>query len=850
MASCFWRLCLVIAFAMVIARPSATIRTGSPASGWYHEAKPSVDLTKSARTKIAAGDYTAAEEIFARGVRLARERKDPIALARYLSAVAGARRARFEYQGAMKAYQESREIAESAGDWLDLAAVDLNLSGLYEEVWDFDSAWRAAQEGLAVARREPTAYYQPALLLQVVRLSAERLTPQDAIPTLLEAIDSARRNQPLGSTEAQVWSWLGREYLTRGNLVSAEEAFERALYLRRWAAKRDLGWSYLDLGDLRLRRAENCPPGPEREAWLREAEIFTQRAEDEDRRGAVNLESFLLRQQLGRIRLARGDIPGALEELGAAVELASVWRGGVLPSFTSLGGTTAEIEDKVLDEFIETAADYGLKTHNERWISESFLARELSRAANLGSGRALANAIRNRLPPQFWAVLGQLRAEETRLHGAEDAGPQGTSESPAANRLRLELARMEAGAGFGLNFEKSENFRTERSLVHYQKGLRDSVVLLSFHLGVRQSFLWAATRNSLSVYRLPPKDQIGSMAARFRALIETGREMNRPEREQLAGDLYTVLFGQLNPREAGKPEWLISPSDELLQLPFAALMVRGQARRRESVARDQQARRRESVARDQQEEKSYLAELHSVEIASGSPSVSSPSGRNGRFLGVGDPIYNSADSRLATTHAGFWGLGAFWMVHPGEDQLNRLPGSGLEVESSAREWQDSTVLEGANARKQRFKQALNPTPSVIHLATHVLTSRTGTNEAFLAFGLDPRGRPELMGTSEVAMLSVPGSLVVMTGCESAGGDLRAGIGLENLARAWTLAGASAVIATEWPMTDSRGEFLRQFYRNLPGQSPAEALRQTQTAMIHSGGAPNVWASYQIYRGEE
>ncbi|HEY6344522.1 MAG TPA: CHAT domain-containing protein [Bryobacteraceae bacterium] len=845
MASCFWRLCLVIAVAVVIARPSATIRTGSPESGWY-KAKLSQALAKSAHPKIAAGDYTAAEEIFALGVRLAQERKDRVALARYLSGVAGARHARFEYQNAMKAYQESREIAESAGDWLDLAAVDLNLSALYEEVWDLDSAWRAAQEGLAAARREPTAYYQPALLVQVARLSAERFTPQDAVPTLLEAIDSARRNQQV-SLEAQAWSWLGREYLDGGDLKSAEEPFERAFYLRRWFMKRDLGLSYIDLGELRLRQAENCPPGPDREARLREAEIFTQRAEDEERRGAVDIERLRLRQQLGRIRLARGDVPGALEELGAAVELASVWRGGVPPSFTSLGGATAEIEDQVLDEFIETAADYGLKTHSERWISESFLARELSRAANLGSGRALANAIRNRLPAQFWTVLGQLRSEETHLHGSEHG------ESAAANRFRLELAAMEAEAGFGLNFEKSENFRTERSLVQYQGGLRDSVVLLSFHLGTRQSFLWAATRNSLSVYRLPPKDQIGAMAARFRRLIETGSAMTRPEDKRLAEDLYTVLFGQLNPREAGKPEWLVSPSDELLQLPFAALMVPGQAGRPESVARDQQARRRESVARDQ-EETFYLAELHSVEIASGGPSLSTPSGTPSetktRFLGVGDPIYNQADSRLATTHTWFSGLWPFGKLHSGEDQLNRLPGSGFEVESSAKEWQQSTVLEGANARKQRFQQALNTAPSVIHLATHVLTSGAGTNEAFLAFGLDAGGRVELMGTSEVAMLSVPGSLVVMTGCESAGGDQRAGIGLENLARAWTLAGASAVIATEWPMKDSRGEFLRQFYRNLPGQAPAEALRQTQAAMIHSGGGPDVWASYQIYRGGE
>ena len=37
----------------------------------------------------------------------------------------------------------------------------------------------------------------------------------------------------------------------------------------------------------------------------------------------------------------------------------------------------------------------------------------------------------------------------------------------------------------------------------------------------------------------------------------------------------------------------------------------------------------------------------------------------------------------------------------------------------------------------------------------------------------------------------------MTGCESASGDLRAGVGLDNLTRACTLAGASAFTWKTW-----------------------------------------------------
>jgi CHAT domain-containing protein len=144
---------------------------------------------------------------------------------------------------------------------------------------------------------------------------------------------------------------------------------------------------------------------------------------------------------------------------------------------------------------------------------------------------------------------------------------------------------------------------------------------------------------------------------------------------------------------------------------------------------------------------------------------------------------------------------------------------------------------------------LSPPPAVIHLATHVLTPEAQPDQAFLAFGLDANARAELLATSDVAMLHVPGSLVVMTGCATGTGDPRAGVGLEGLTRAWAIAGARAVVATEWPVQDSSGELLASFYRYSHEFSPAEALRRSQVEMIHSGtafAAPVYWASYQVF----
>jgi CHAT domain-containing protein len=112
----------------------------------------------------------------------------------------------------------------------------------------------------------------------------------------------------------------------------------------------------------------------------------------------------------------------------------------------------------------------------------------------------------------------------------------------------------------------------------------------------------------------------------------------------------------------------------------------------------------------------------------------------------------------------------------------------------------------------------------------------------------------MLSTFEIRTLDVPGSVVVMTGCATAPSDVKAGLGLAGLVRAWTVAGASAVVATEWAVQDSTGSsLLGSFYRHLRDQGGvAEALRLAQMDMIHSGtaeSAPAVWAAYQVFGGQ-
>jgi len=95
-------------------------------------------------------------------------------------------------------------------------------------------------------------------------------------------------------------------------------------------------------------------------------------------------------------------------------------------------------------------------------------------------------------------------------------------------------------------------------------------------------------------------------------------------------------------------------------------------------------------------------------------------------------------------------------------------------------------------------------------------------------------------------------MVLLNGCDSGVGKNLPGAGVVGLARAFLAAGARSVCATRWRMPDDEGSLAAGLYRRLaqPGEIPAinraEALRQAQIEMVHSGtwrAQPSYWAAY-------
>jgi CHAT domain-containing protein len=205
-------------------------------------------------------------------------------------------------------------------------------------------------------------------------------------------------------------------------------------------------------------------------------------------------------------------------------------------------------------------------------------------------------------------------------------------------------------------------------------------------------------------------------------------------------------------------------------------------------------------------------------------------------------------------------------------QFEPLPGSYAEVRALSELWAprsgtaaapDTLLLTGTAASEASFK-AFAPGSRVVHLATHgfyvgdrcdvvarqPLTSKTpdsdpvtssftvdrpvlvsglalaGANRREEA-GLDREVEDGIVTAEEIASLDLRSvEWIVLSGCETALGDLRDGEGVLGLRRAFRIAGAQALIMSLWRVEDEATRvWMEELYRaRAQGRSTAEAVR--------------------------
>jgi CHAT domain-containing protein len=194
--------------------------------------------------------------------------------------------------------------------------------------------------------------------------------------------------------------------------------------------------------------------------------------------------------------------------------------------------------------------------------------------------------------------------------------------------------------------------------------------------------------------------------------------------------------------------------------------------------------------------------------------------------------------------------------------LPALPQTGPELRKLAAILgaPETDLYLGARANETVVKQADLSTTDVLAFATHGLLSGDLRGLAEPALVLTP---PQvataqddgLLTASEVAELKLSAQWVILSACNTAGGDGRPDAeGLSGLARAFLYAGARAILVSHWPVRDDAAARLTTQTLVALGSGSrvrrAEALRLAMLDLMQdkddpSLAHPSAWAPFVI-----
>ena len=793
-----------------------------------------------ARTMVQDGHIPEAAEELSKAAEKARLAANGPEELKLILALSGCRIRLFDYRRAQQAATYVHTVALRTQDSTTAGAAAVNLATIYSQLGDYPLAAREASEAADLLKDSSRKDRLAAALLIYANVQAERARSQDETGAGAARTDTDRRvldevehnyrrgievahTASLPKLESRFWEELGYSLLLAHRPQQAEQPLQKAFLLE--SSTHDEDW-------LAINQAH-------------QAELQLQKGNDRAALGLID-QALSARSATFRSRPLfytlhiRGVIlenlhreSEALVELRKAVDAATEWRQGALPGDAASTRTVVVLHD-VYKDYAQLAAQISLKSNDPTLAREALIALAENRAANLCDEIKLALFQKQRLPQHYFDLLSKLQSAQARVTLGENR-PQDKAE---LEQVRLEIGDVENDFGLKPRHLEQINERNphRNSLRDIQARLSDNEVLLSFCLGEERSFLWAVTKDRVTVHKLASEAELGAMAKQFSQAVQRRQDTTVPGRH-----LSQALFAGL-PREVwSKSEWLVVGDGVLLDgIPFSGLPDISDTR---------------SKTLTQGHNLRYLpSELLLLSSEKTKPQH--------RFVGVADPIYNIADARWKNTESAVPDANRASMALP------RLAGSDREVRGAGKDsgMNKVDILLGEQATIANLQRSIAKRPELLHFAVHVVSPQTKgsgkasqSSKAALALSLTRDNMPELLTPEAIATLRVPGSLVILSGCSSQKGEILPSAGLMGLSRAWLLAGADAVVVSAWPTPDDSGLFFSSFYRHFDAnpagslaRRAAAALQQAQLEMEHGSGyrsAPKFWAAYSVISKE-
>jgi CHAT domain-containing protein/Tfp pilus assembly protein PilF len=325
-------------------------------------------------------------------------------------------------------------------------------------------------------------------------------------------------------------------------------------------------------------------------------------------------------------------------------------------------------------------------------------------------------------------------------------------------------------------------------------------------------------------------EEIDRLVLTFRKQMKNALTQTNQVDKQALSQLYDILLKTLVERLLPNKQKLIVSADGLLRLlPFEALF---------------------SPKKQQ-----YLVEYKEVQYI--------PSGReflrlqkrknesygNDKIVVFANPDFNEP---VASTTRG--GNNRMFQMH-----FKNLKGTKEEAKRIGEIMQKEKVVsyEGFEANEENLLKVQRP--KLLHIATHGFLIKSELSNPMLNAGIALTGANKALkrgrGDGVVTALKLSGmdlqgtELVVLSACETGLTTVNAPDSVSLLSKAFMQAGAKAIVASLWSVSDAgTKELMELFYQEIEKGLPyLEALQKAKVVMIGQGVSPAVWGAF-VFNG--
>lgn len=785
-----------------------------------------------------------------RALPLRRRAGDTAREASTLTAIAGIHLDRGETGEALAGFDRALALSRAAGDARAEGSALFNLGIVHRRRGELEAALSSFEESLALNRRRGDRDNEPVVLHAQGSLYLDLGDSGQALARYREALELSRQRGDRG-LEARTLTTIGFIHFLRGDLPEALDHYNRALALSQ--ERKDTGGiaaALLKIGEVytRLGRPrEALPPLEETLSLRRQRGTFLEQAQ-------VLLARGDAWRDLREMDRAADDFRQALELIrqagSAAMEAECLYRWArldrsarrpreALAKVREAIGQVESIRSRVVSQSLRTSYFAAKREYYEVYVQLLVELHEADRGQGYGaealeaSERARARALLDLLAEARidlgHGIAPELKRRETdleaRLSWLQDQLLRNSSpDDPARASLREQLEqarsdldRLEAEIRRQHPRYAEVRYPMPAKLAGIQGLLDEETALLEYFVGREDSFLFAATRDRLEVFRLPPTAEISAAVKSIRDVLRSrGRRQTGRFKEE-ARRLYEILVAPAAAVLAGKPRLLISPDGALHLLPFEALLTDAGGHDYRDLA---YLLRRHAVTYIPSA--SILAGLREAQ-----PSLAAE-GRPKLLLAFAAPLYQGPEPRFAP-----------------------LPEAEREARSIAGLYPADAraVYVGQEASEHRVKgDPFLGSARRLHFATHGLVEPRLRVSGLV---LTPGGSPEedgILHVHEIFNLRLSAELVALSACDTGLGEEIAGEGIVGMTRAFLYAGAHSLLVSFWPVLDgSTADLMLSFYRSIGSAgSMAEALRQAKLEMLADGQAnPYYWAPFVL-----